>query len=277
MTDCCAVLGLARSSYYHRAKPSDESRLREAIVAIAGRFPRYGSRRIKKELERAPYRIQVGRHLVRRLMREMNLLVKPKRRARRTTDSDHSYRRYRNLLKGIEVTRPDQVWVADITHVRLRSEEVYLAVLMDVYTRSLRAWNLSRSLGQELALLPLQHALRHHPSPEIHHSDQGSQYAAKAYVQQLQDKGTQISMAATGKPSENGYAERVIRTIKDEEVYLSEYSNMADAKQQIGHFIDVVYQHKRIHSALDYMTPAEFEAGWKHNPPSNPAFSCPVT
>lgn len=276
VTDCCAVLGLARSSYYHRARPSDERALREAIRDIAGRLPRYGSRRIKKELERAPYRILVSRHHVRQLMREMNLLVKPKRRARRTTDSDHSHRRYRNLLKGIEVTRPDQVWVADITHVHLRTEEVYLAVLMDVFTRSLRAWNLSRSLGQELVLLPLQHALRHYPAPEIHHSDQGTQYAAKAYVRPLQDKGTQISMSATGKPSENGYAERVIRTIKEEEVYLSEYSNMEDAKQQIGHFIDVVYQHKRIHSALDYMTPAEFEAAWNKCPPSNPAFSCPV-
>ena len=275
--DCCAVLGLARSSYYRADKPRDDAALRSAIKEIAGKFPTYGSRRIKAQLERAPYRIVVGRHLVSRLMREMNLLVKARRHKRSTTNSRHGYGRYQNLARAVEVTRPNQVWVADITYVRLRADDVYLSILMDVYTRSLRAWNLSWSLGQELVLLPLKHALRHNPAPEIHHSDHGTQYAAKAYVQLLRDAGTQISMATIGKPGENGHAERVIRTIKEEEVYLSDYSNMADAKQQIGHFIDVVYQHKRIHSALDYMTPAEFEAEWNRCPPSNPAFSCPVS
>ena len=268
VTDCCAVLDLARSSYYHRAKPRDESRLREAIADIAGRFPRYGSRKIKKQLERAPYRIEAGRHLVRRLMREMNLLVYPKRRRVKTTDSRHGLRRFPNLVRGVKASRPDQIWVADITYIRLRWDEVYLAILMDQFSRAIRGWNLSSSLGQELALIPLQYALRHYPAPEIHHSDQGTQYAAKAYVKRLQDAGTQISMAAVGKPSENGYAERLIRTIKEEEVYLSDYRNMAEARQQIGHFIDVVYRHKRIHSGLDDQTPAEVEAGWQRNPPS---------
>ena len=276
MTDCCAVLGLARSSYYRADKPRDDAALRRAINEIAGKFPRYGSRRIKQQLKRAPYRIVVGRHLVRRLMREMNLLVKRRWRPLSTTDSRHGLRRFPNLVKGVKASRPDQVWVADITNVRLPSDDVYLAIIMDQFSRAIRGWNLSWSLGQELALLPLKHALRHYPAPEIHHSDQGTQYAAKAYVQLLRNAGTQISMAAVGKPSENGYAERVIRTIKEEEVDLSDYRNMADAKQQIGHFIDLVYQHKRIHSALDYMTPAEFEAGWNKCPPSNPAFSCPV-
>ena len=276
MTDCCAVIGLARSSYYRVPEPRDEHALRKAIAEIAGKFPTYGSRRIKAQMERAPYRMVVGRHLVRRLMREMNLLVKARHHKRSTTDSRHGYRRYQNLMKDRNVTRPDQVWVADITYVRLGAEDLYLSILMDVYTRSLRAWNLSWSLGQELALLPLRQALQRYPAPEIHHSDQGAQYAAKPYVQLLQDAGTQISMAAVGTPSENGYAERVIRTIKEEEVYLNDYRNMADAKQQIGHFIDVVYQQKRIHSALDYMTPEEFEAGCYQNPPSNSAFSCPV-
>ena len=275
--DSCAVLGLSRSSYYHRAAARDELAQRKAIKEIAGKFPTYGSRRIKAQLERDPYRMVLGRHLVRQLMREMNLLLKAKRHKRSTTDSRHGNRRYHNLMKDRKVTRPDQVWVADITYVRLGAEYVYLSILMDVYTRSVRAWNLSWSLGQELALLPLQHALQRFPAPDIHHSDQGTQYAAKSYVQLLQNAGTQISMAAVGKPSENGYAERVIRTIKEEEVYLSDYRNMADAQQQIGHFIDVVYQHKRIHSALDYMTPAEFEAGCNQNPPSNSAFSCPVS
>lgn len=276
MTDCCAVLGLSRSSYYHRAKPRDEGALRKAIADIAGRFPTYGSRRIKAQLERAPYFLSVSRNQVRRLMREMNLLVKAKRSKRGATDSRHGFRRYCNLMKGVEVTRPDQVWVADITHVRLRSEEVYLSVLMDVYTRGVRGWNLSWSLGQELALIPLKQALRHYPAPEIHHSDQGTQYAANSYVKLLREAGTQISMAAVGKPNQNGYAERVIRTIKEEEVYLSDYANMAEARQQIGHFIDVVYPHKRIHSALGYLTPVEFEVQWNQNTPSNSRFSCPV-
>ena len=268
MTDCCEVLGLARSSYYRANKPRDDAALRRAIKEIAGTFPRYGSRRIKKQLEREPYQMVVGRHLVRRLMREMNLLVKRKRRPVSTTDSRHGHRRFPNLVRGVKASRPDQIWVADITHVRLPSDDVYLAIIMDQFSRAIRGWNLSWSLGQELALLPLNHALRHYPAPEIHHSDQGTQYAAKAYVQLLRDAGTQISMAAVGKPSENGYAERVIRTIKEEEVALSDYRNMADAKQQIGHFIDVVYRYIRIHSAHNYRTPAEVEEGWQRNSPS---------
>lgn len=268
MKDCCAVLGLAPSSYYHRATASDDDALREAIRDIAGRFSRYGSRKIKKELERAPYRMVVGRHRVRRLMREMNLLVKPKRRRVKTSNSQHGLRRFPNLVRGLKACRPDQVWVADITYIRLRSDEIYLAIVMDQFSRSIRGQHLSWSLGQELTLAALERALQRYPAPEIHHSDQGAQYASKAYVKRLQDVGTQISMAAVGKPNENGYAERLIRTIKEEEVYLSDYQNMADARQQIGHFIDVVYQHKRIHSALDYLTPAEFEEVWQRNPPS---------
>ena len=267
MKDCCAVLGLARSSYYHRARPSEERALREAIVDIAGRRPTYGSRRIKAQLGRAPYEMVVGRHRVRRLMREMNLLVKAKRRRVNTTDSRHGHRRFPNLLRGVKASRPDQIWVSDITYLRLRWDDIYLAVIMDQFTRSVRGYNLSWSLGQELALLPLEQALQRYPAPDIHHSDQGTQYASKAYVMRLQQEGTQISMAAVGKPSENGYAERLIRTIKEEEVNLSDYANMADARQQIGHFINVVYRHERIHSALDYQTPAEVEAGWQRNPP----------
>ena len=276
MTDCCAVLGLARSSYYHAGRRRDEAALRKAIEKIAGKFPTYGSRRIKAQLEREPYWMVVSRNVVRRLMQEMNLLGKRKRRKTGTTDSRHGQRRYPNLVKDLEAARPDQVWVADITYVRLRSDDVYLAIVMDQYTRAIRGWNLSWSLGQELALVALKQALLHYKSPEIHHSDQGTQYAANSYVKLLQDAGTQISMAAVGEPSENGYAERVIRTIKEEEVYLNEYQNMAEAKDQIGHFIDVVYRHKRIHSALDYKTPAEFEEQWYQNTPSESRFLCPV-
>ena len=131
-------------------------------------------------------------------------------------------------------------------------------------------------MGQELTLLPLHQALQRNPAPDIHHSDQGTQYAAKSYVQLLQNAGIQISMAAVGSPHQNGFAERVIRTIKEEEVFLSDYRNMAEARQQIGHFIDVVYSQKRIHSALDYKTRAEFETQWiQRNSLKCPAILCP--
>ena len=220
--------------------------------------------------------IVVGRHLVRRLMREMNLLVKRRRRRVSTTDSRHGLGRFPSLVKGVTACRPDQIWVADITYVRLLADDVYLAIVMDQFSRAIRGWNLSWSLGQELTLASLNQALQRKPAPGIHHSDQGVQYAAKAYVNLLQDAGTQISMAAAGKPSENGYAERVIRTIKEEEVFLSDYRNMAEARQKIGHFIDVVYSQKRIHSALDYKTPAEFETLWiQRNSLKCPAILCP--
>ncbi len=232
----CAVLGLARSSYYHNVKPRDEQSLREAIVEIAGRHPTYGSRRVAVALQRSSSGARVGRHSVRRLMREMGLSIKTKRGRGRGTDSRHSLRRYRNLIRGIQAERPNQIWVADITYLRVRSEFVYLAVIMDVFTRSVRGWHVSWTAGQNLTLAALHKALEHHPAPEFHHSDQGSQYAAKAYIKLLRECGTQISMAAAGKPNENGYAERLIRTIKEEEVYLSDYQNMAEAREQLGYF-----------------------------------------
>ena len=261
----CAVLGLPRSSYYHRGKRRDRQSLREAIAEVAGRHPTYGSRRITAVLTRPPYNNCVGRHQVRRLMAEMTLLVKGKRRQCGTTDSGHSLRRYPNLVKGMkaEALRPNQVWVADITYVPLGSDFIYLAMVMDVFTRSVRGWHLSWSAGQDLTQAALHKALEQHPAPALHHSDQGGQYAAKDYVKLLRDKGTQISMAAAGEPSENGYAERLIRTIKEEEVYLSDYQSMAEAREQLGHFIEVVYNQLRPHSALDYQTPAEAEAQWR--------------
>ena len=145
----------------------------------------------------------MGRQRVRRCMREMNLLVKPKRRRVNTTDSRHGHHRFPNLVRGAKASRPDQIWVADITYLRLRSADIYLAVIMAQFTRSVRGYNLSWSLVQALALLPLKQALQRYPAPEIHHSDQGTQYAAKAYVKLLRDAGTRISMAAVGKPSQN--------------------------------------------------------------------------
>jgi len=146
----------------------------------------------------------------------------------------------------------------DITYIRLPREYVYLAVLMDVYTRSIRGWHLGRDLDHTLTLTALKRALGRQ-RPEIHHSDQGVQYAALAYVAALQGMGVRISMAEVGEATQNGYAERLIRTIKEEEVALSDYRDYHEAYRQIGRFLEEVYMHKRIHSALGYLTPVEFE------------------
>ena len=200
---------------------------------------------------------------VRRLIGELGLASHAPVRRCRTTNSDHPYPRYPNLVAGLVVSQPDMVWVADITYVRLQREFVYLAVLMDVYTRAIRGWELSRHLDQALTLTALERAVATGHQPGIHHSDQGVQYAATAYVARLEHLGAQISMAEQGEPRQNGYAERLMRTIKEEEVALTEYRDFADAYAQIGRFLDEVYQHKRIHSALGYLTPAEFEAAYR--------------
>jgi transposase InsO family protein len=199
---------------------------------------------------------------VRRWMDELGIHGTPPTRSKRTTNSRHAFPRYPNLVKDLEIRRPDQVWVADITYIRLRREFVYLAVLMDVFTRVIRGWHLGRSLDQGLTLAALERALTV-AVPQMHHSDQGLQYAANAYVDRLQGLGVTLSMATVGEARENGYAERLIRTIKEEEVDLSDYQNFDDARRQITRFLDDVYNVKRIHSALGYLTPLEFEEHWK--------------
>lgn len=259
----CGVLDLSRSSYYYQATPADDQPVRAAIKEVVRAFPTYGSRRVAVQLRRVPHRLTANRKRTQRLMRAMDLQPRQKRRKCHTTDSAHAYARYPNLVADLAVTFPDQVWASDITYIRLHSRFVYLAVIMDLYTRAIRGWHLSHSLDERLSRAALQMALTDHV-PLIHHSDQGVQYAAHAYIDLLTQHAIQISMSARGTPEENGYAERLIRTIKEEEVYLSEYRDFADARAQIGHFIEEVYQTKRIHSALGYLTPVEFEAVWQH-------------
>jgi putative transposase len=160
------------------------------------------------------------------------------------------------------VEYPDQVWIADVTYIRLQREFVYLAALMDVFTRSIRGWHLGRTLEQELTLTALKRAFAS-GCPEIHHSDQGVQYAATAYITMLREAGAAISMAEVGEPTQNGYAERLMRTIKEGHVDLSEYVDYHDAYQQLGRFLDELYMLKRIHSSLGYLTPVEFESQWR--------------
>lgn len=265
----CRLFACPRAALYRPAEDAgeEEEELRSAVRRLAGRWPTYGYRRITAWLRREGWAVNGKR--VRRVMRALGLAAaRPPRRVR-TTDSEHPFPRHPNLVADLRVTHPNHVWVADITYVRVRAEFVYLAVLLDVFTRRIRGWHLGRSLDQSLTRTALDRAFRR-GTPAIHHSDQGVQYAATGYVDRLVGRGVAVSMAAVGKPEENGYAERLMRTIKEEEVSLTEYADFADARRQLGRFLDAVYNRKRIHSALGYLTPAEFEQQWRAEKAGSP-------
>jgi putative transposase len=263
----CEVLDYPRSQVYYQAQaPVDETDIQAAIRQIAGQYPTYGYRRVTKQLQKQGHVINHKR--VARLMAEMGLMGKPPRKRKRTTNSNHDYRRYPNRVMNLAIDRPNQVWVGDITYIRLQDEFVYLAVLMDVFTRSIRGWHLARTMDQSLTLRALEKGLEK-GVPEIHHSDQGVQYAATAYVDLLSQRKVLVSMADVGAAWQNGYAERLMRTIKEEEVDLSEYRNFAEAYEEIGRFLEDVYMRKRIHSSLGYLTPSEYEMEWNERKQDN--------
>lgn len=257
----CELMDLSRSTYYYQSHGPDESELIADVEEVLGQNVKCGTRRVCRELRRPPYNYRINRKRIQRIMRQKGWLRVVKSQKRHTTNSEHAYKRYPNLVKELEITHPDQVYASDITYIRLGHGFVYLAVVMDIYTRSIRGWCLSKRSDQSLSLSALEMALQDHV-PEIHHSDQGVQYAANTYTDLLTAHKVQISMSAAGSPQENGYVERFMRTIKEEEVELSEYRDFSDARKQIGHFIEDVYNQKRIHSSLGYLTPAEFEADW---------------
>jgi putative transposase len=263
----CQVLNSPRSQvYYQPQSPTDETEIKEAIVKLAGQHPTYGYRRITALLKRQGH--EVNHKRVARLMREMGLVGKRPVKRKRTTNSNHEFKRYPNLVMALTIERPDQVWVGDITYIRLQQEFVYLAVLMDVFTRSIRGWHLARSMDVSLTITALDKGLAK-GRPEIHHSDQGVQYAANEYVKLLQQHEVKISMAEVGQAWQNGYAERLMRTIKEEEVDLSEYRNFTEAYEQIEQFLEDVYMKKRIHSSLGYLTPDEYEKKWNEQQKGN--------
>lgn len=263
VTRLCQALVLSRATYYRwrAAEPVSDPdvELRAQIQAMAVEMPAYGYRRITHELRRQG--VVVNHKRVLRLMRKDNLLCLRTRSFVRTTDSAHDYVVYPNLLPELTVSGLDQLWVADITYVRLQHEFVYLAVLLDAYSRRCIGWALDRYLEAELALAALRMALATRPIRPglVHHSDRGVQYASHAYTNLLKVHEIQISMSRTGNPYDNAQAESFIKTLKYEEVYLFEYQNLAEARGRIGHFIEEVYNAKRLHSALGYRPPVEFE------------------
>jgi transposase InsO family protein len=256
----CELWDYPRSTFYYQPKPMAEADLCAALQRLAATWPTHGSRWFAQALRREGW--VVNRKRIRRLMRVLGLQRKNKRQTVWTTHSRHGWRRYPNLVQNLAITHPDQLWVADLTYVRLRGEFVYLAIVLDVFTRNIRGWHLSRSLDTRLSQVALDRALLQH-RPEIHHSDQGLHYAIPSYVARLEQVGAQISMAEVGAAWQNGYAERMIRTIKEEEIGLSDYGDFQEAYDQIGRFIDEVYARKRLHSSLGYLTPMEFERHWR--------------
>ncbi len=263
MSALCAMTGLSRAGYYRwRAGPPGdpvEMELRDTMQQIALEFPYYGYRRITAEMQRRG--LQVNHKRVLRLMREDNLLCLRRKSFVVTTASRHSLAVYENLAREMTPSAVNQLWVGDITYIRLRREFVYLAVLLDSYSRRVIGWALGRTLRAELTLSALGMALRQRqPLPGlVHHSDRGVQYACRAYTDLLQQHTITISMSRKGNPYDNAQAESFMKTLKYEEVYRTEYRDLADAYASIGEFIERVYNEKRLHSALGYRPPAEFE------------------
>jgi putative transposase len=259
------AVGLSRPTIWRQLRqPSTsneaELELRSQIQTIALEMRAYGYRPITAELQRRG--VKVNHKRVLRLLREDNLLCLRQRAFVRTTDSRHNLMVYPNLTRDLELSNINQLWVADITYIRLLREFIYLAVLLDAFSRRCIGWAISRHIDTQLTLSALQLALptRSIKPGLIHHSDRGVQYAATDYVASLQEHKIKISMSRTGNPYDNAKAERFMRTLKYEEIYMNDYETLAEVRASIEHFIEAVYNRKRLHSAIGYRPPAEFEA-----------------
>jgi transposase InsO family protein len=259
----CVLARVSRAGFYREVLPAkvpcDEVALRDAVQQIALDWPCYGSRRIVEELRCRGW--VVNRKRVQRLMREDNLLCLRKRRFVATTDSAHDLPIYPNLARELVLEGINQLWRADITYIRLRQEFVYLAVILDGYSRRVIGWALDRTLEDSLTIAALEMALAERAAAAglVHHSDRGSQYASRDYTAILHAHGIAISMSRKGNPWDNAACESFMKTLKYEEVHRSQYRDLADACARIGEFLEDVYNQKRLHSALDYCSPVEFE------------------
>jgi transposase InsO family protein len=266
----CALARLSRAGFYrhyqeHAPRQADVS-LRDAIqrIAIENRF--YGYRRVTVELSKQG--VVVNHKRVLRLMRQDNLLAVRRRRFALTTDSRHTFAVYPNLVGRLKLNGVNQLWVADITYIRLREEFLYLAVVLDAWSRRVIGWELGEDLRAELALKALDRALADRAVEPgiVHHSDRGVQYCSDVYVERLQTYQFAISMSRSGNPYDNARAESFMKTLKCEEVYLRQYRDREDARASIAHFLEEVYNRKRLHSALGYLAPEEFESAQSPGP-----------
>lgn len=261
----CRTLGLSRSGYERwrsrPAGPDKDAAERALLLKIAGKKTTCGGRTLRHHMLRRG--VQIGLKRVRRLMREENLVVKRRKRFVATTNSDHGLAVHPNLAKGLALTGVNQLWVADLTYVHLGEGFIYVAVILDAFSRKVVGWAVSRSLEAAFAVEALRMAIRRRGTPEglVHHSDRGVQYACHAYTGLLKERGVAISMSARGNPYDNAKAESFMKTFKCDEVDLMEYADEADARKRIGVFLERIYNRERLHSALGYLPPVEFEQG----------------
>jgi putative transposase len=260
----CTLASVNRAGYYRRWQASAprqaETALRDRLQQLALAHRHYGYRRLAALLRRDGWRINHKRVL--RLTRQDNLLcLRKKAFVPATTHSTHSWRVYPNKARGMELTGCNQLWVADITYVRLQEEFVYLAVVLDAYSRMVLGWALARHLQSSLAVEALRHALasREITPGLIHHSDRGVQYACRDYVELLEGHELTISMSRIGNPYDNAKAESFMKTLKAEEVEGNQYRTLEELRASLQHFLETVYNQKRLHSALGYRSPVEFE------------------
>ena len=264
------MLNLAKSNYYYKTKEQDETKLKieadiqDRLEEIACEFQKYGYRRITKQLKREG--VVINHKKVLRIMRENSLLCVVKRKWINTTDSNHSFRRYPNRIKHMVSKALNQIWVADITYIRILTTFVYLAVILDTFSRKVIGYAISKNLEDDLTIHALQSAIvqRQPPKGCVHHSDQGVQYASDDYTNILKEHGFQISMSGKGNPYDNAMAESFMKTLKQEEVYLWDYKTFDDVAKRIPFFIEQVYNTKRLHSSLGYLPPDEFEMNFLH-------------